>query len=136
VEAGFPRPAIRDSIWEMATVLKTIYLLIPIGLILFASISYDKFKQTFHILESKQGPNGLLIIQNPDGPLIGEKFVDWVDSVMPDRSQEVNQRVVGVARDLDKFAYFIQNHWVWIGLSVIFLLGLLIIMRAKDYSVK
>lgn len=120
----------------MATILKTIYLLLPIGLFVFATSSPEQFKRTFSWLDSWQGPQGLLVLQQPGEPTQGDKFIKWADEWLPDRSEQVNLRVLGIANDLDRIAYFVERYWVWLALGVLFLIGLLIIMRARSYAVK
>ncbi|MFQ3670939.1 MAG: hypothetical protein SNJ84_05730 [Verrucomicrobiia bacterium] len=120
----------------MATILKTIYLLLPVGLFVFATSHPEQFSKTFSWLDSWQGPNGIWVLQVPGEPTQGEKFVKWADEWLPDRSDEVNMRVLGVAHDVDRIAYFLERYWVWLGLGVLFVLGLLVIMRARSYAVK
>lgn len=120
----------------MATILKTIYLLLPISLFIFATSHPEQFQKTFSRLDALQGPDGLLILQKPGEPTQGERFIEWVDGWLPNRSDAVNLRVMGVASDIDRIAYFIERYWVWLALGVLFLIGLLIIMRARSYAAK
>ena len=120
----------------MATILKTIYLLLPVGLFVFATSQPEQFSKTFSRLDALQGPNGLLVLQVPGEPTQGDRFIKWADTWLPDRSDAVNLRVLGVASDVDRIAYFVERYWVWLALGVIFLMGLLVIMRARSYAVK
>lgn len=118
----------------MGNVLKFVITGIPLLIFVLWATSPTKFKEVLVMVDSVQGPGGWVQINSKDQISVGQKFNKFLEETAPNASPQVKVYFSGVSGDVDRIANFFQDYWVWCAAAFVFLICIVMILRAKDYS--
>ena len=117
----------------MANALKFIITGIPLLVFVIWCASPEKFKETLVRIDSVQGPQGWVQLQTANGT-VGQKFEKFLNGMAPNASPEVKVYFQSFSGELDRITYFLEKYWVWCAAGLLFLICVVVILRAKDYK--
>lgn len=118
----------------MGNILKFVITGIPLLIFVLWAASPQKFRECLAIVDSVQGPGGWVQINSRDRISVGQRFGKFLEETVPNASPQVKVYFQGVSGDVDQIANFLQDYWVWCAAAFIFLICIVMILRAKDYG--
>lgn len=111
------------------------FFLLPVMLFIWYMVYHDSFISTLEKLNSLQGRNGALVINEPGKPTLGNNFSEWLDSTFGEHADTDWRRFfTRSGRDLDFVVRKIEDYWVWMIIAIFFLSGAAILYAFRNYK--
>jgi len=118
----------------VGNILKFVITLVPLMVFVMWTMAPEKFKQGLNFIDTIQGQGGWVQLNPKDAETVGQKTYKFLEGLSPNPSANTRVYYQGISSDVDRIAYFIQNYWVWCTAALLFLICIVIILRAKDYK--
>lgn len=118
----------------MIGAIRALFIIIPLGLFVWYMVYHDSFVHTFEKINSMQGRNGALIINQPGKTTWGQHFSNFLDRQFGEKANtEWRTFFMRSGRDLDTVIRCIEDYWFWMFCAIFLISGATILWVFRKY---
>lgn len=115
--------------------LRVTFFVLPVIFFIWYIIYHDSFVATMQKINSLQGRNGVLIINEPGKSTCGSVFASWLEDIFGKHaSPDWRRFFMRSGRDLDFAIRKIEDYWVWMLASIFLISGAAMLYAFRNYK--